>query len=351
MGNYFVSQKENQVRKSIKNNVNKDYFISVVSVLYNDADILRDFVNETIETLKDNFENYELVLIDNASTDSTSSIIDEILEKVECIRYIKLSKKYQLEVAISAGLDTVIGDVVITMEPQCDPPSLIPVFVEKTIKSGGVTYGIRINYDSKMPFYYGAGKAIYHALCRVLFEFSPPKDAGLYMGFSRSALNAIIQIKDRSKFLRIFGKKIGYASDNLHYRIRLRRGKIRRRAFSDTANYGLQVIFTNSNKALRLISFTGLIAAFLDLIFIVYAVLLSLITRNPIQGISLLSLQIAVLFFFIFIIIAMFVEYFIRNVENTKEGPVYYLEAEKNSNVMVWKQDEKVNIFDKEHMS
>tara|TARA_Y100000310_G_scaffold342995_1_gene448646 strand:+ start:10004 stop:11014 length:1011 start_codon:yes stop_codon:yes gene_type:complete len=324
----------------------KDYFISVIAVLDNDFDILGKFVLETINVLKNNYENYELVLIDNGSNDKTESLINKILETEEGIHYIKLSRKYDLEVAMSAGLETAIGDVVIILEPQSDPPKLIPSFVNKTISTGGVVFGIRTNYDNKMPLHYRMGKVIFHLFCNMFFEFSPPKNAGFFMGLSRSALNAIIQIKGRTKFLRVFGSRIGFNTTKISYKVEPMRKKLRARSFVKSLDYSIAVIFTNSNRYLRIVSLLGLFVAALNLLLVAGVILIAFFKQNLVAKVLLVPLQNAVMFFFVFLIIALFVEYVIRNIDNTKERPVYYIDYEKNSTVMIRNESERRNVFE-----
>lgn len=324
----------------------KDYLISVIAVLDNDSDILGKFVMETINALKDNYENYELVLIDNGSIDKTESLITEILEKVECMRYIKLSRKYDLEVAMSAGLETVIGDIVIILEPQYDPPKLIPSFVKKTISTGGVVYGIRANYDDKMPAHYRVGKEIFHLFCNWFFEFSPPKNAGFFMGLSRAALNAIIKIKGKTKFLRVFGSRIGFNTDKISYKVEPLRKKLRARSLAQSLDYSIAVIFTNSNKYLRIVSLLGFFVAALNLLLAAGVVLIAVFKQSAATKALFAPLQNAVMFFFLFLIIALFIEYAIRNIDNTQEGPVYYIDYEKNSTVMIRNEAQKRNVFE-----
>lgn len=330
----------------INKKIIRDYFISVIAVLDNDSDILGKFVSDTIHVLENNYENYELVLIDDGSIDKTESLINEILQKEECIRYIKLSRKYGLEVALSAGLETVIGDIVIILEPQSDPPKLIPSFVNKTISVGGVVYGIRTNYYDKMPIYYRVGKPIFHLFCNMFFEFSPPKNAGFFMGLSRAALNAIIQIRGRAKFLRVFGSRIGFNTDKIIYKVEPMRKKLRARSFAKSLDYSIAVIFTNSNRYLRIVGLLGFFAAVLNLLLVAGIILIAIFKQDGITKNLLIPFQNAVMFFFVFLIIALFIEYAIRNIDNTKEAPLYYIDYEKNSTVMIQNQAERRNVFD-----
>ena len=324
----------------------KDYYISVIAVLDNDADILSNFIKETLEILKDNYENYEFILIDNDSHDNTSEMMDSLLKKEECLRYVKLSKQYDTEVALSAGLDIAIGDAIITLEPQYDPPKLIPKFVEKTIQKTGIVYGIRTNFDRKMPVSYKLGKETFHMFCKMFFEFSPPKNAGFFMGMSRAALNAITQIKSRSKFLRVFGRKIGHKVDTIEYKIVLRRRRIRKKSFMESLNYGISVIFSNSHRPLRVISYLGFFAAIANLLYVIAIIVAAYFQRSLIQGWTIVSVQNAIMYFLIFTIIAMFVEFSIRSTETLRDEPSYYIDYEKDSNVMIRNEKQRRNIYE-----
>jgi len=324
----------------------KDYYISVISVLDNDADILQRFVKETVDVLKENYENYEFILIDNDSSDKTAELMDSILKKEECLRYVKLSKKYDTEVALSAGLDMAIGDVIITLEPQYDPPKLIPKFVSKTIEKTGIVYGIRTNFDKKMPLSYKVGKELFHLFCKVFFEFSPPKNAGFFMGMSRAALNAITQIKSRSKFLRVFGRKIGHKIDTIDYKIVLRRRRIRKKSFMESLNYGISVIFSNSHRPLRVISYLGFIVAIGNLLYVLAVIIAAYFKRSLIQGWTIVSVQNSIMYFLLFIILVIFVEFSIRSTETLRDEPPYYVDYEKDSNVMIRNEKQRRNVYE-----
>jgi len=73
--------------------VKSNYFVSVIAVIHNDQDILGEYIKETSDILNHNYANYELLIIDNSSTDNTNVEIDKYLNEYECIRYIRLSRK------------------------------------------------------------------------------------------------------------------------------------------------------------------------------------------------------------------------------------------------------------------
>src|SRR5437763_16192656 len=106
-----------------------DYFVSVVAPLYDDAPLVGEFVRDVIEVLAANYANYELVLIDDGSRDGTAAAVLPCLTRYKCLRLIRLTRHFGTEVALAAGLDAVIGDFVVLMDPATDPPGLIPELI------------------------------------------------------------------------------------------------------------------------------------------------------------------------------------------------------------------------------
>ena len=117
-------------------------FISVVVPLRNNATIIKSFVQEVLEVLRLNYANYELVLVDDFSTDTTAEEVEKLLSKFECIRYIRLSRMSGVEIAITAGLDSSIGDFVVAMESELDPPGEIPKMVDLARSKQGIVIGV-----------------------------------------------------------------------------------------------------------------------------------------------------------------------------------------------------------------
>ena len=328
-----------------RQNLDRDHFVSVIAVLMDDAQLVEAFVGDVALVLKSRYENYEIILIDNDSEEDTPAVMRGLLSREDCIRYVKLSSRYSMEAALSAGLEIAIGDVVVTMEPECDPAALLPTFVDKTIATGGVVYGIRVNHDAAMAVSYRLGKKIFHVLCKVLFEFSPPRSAGFYMGLSRAAVNAIVQIKGKAKFLRVFGRRIGYRTDSVSYAIVPRR-RLRRRSLARSVDYGLAVIFTNSTRPLRLISLLGVAAAAMNALWFAYLLAAALVRRTAPGPVALLALQIAASGVFLFVIIVFLCEHYIRSVENVTDGPTYYIDHELTSSVMVAGEEQRRNVYE-----
>ena len=78
-----------------------DCFVSVIAPLYNHSQIVEAFVAEVMQVLRNNYTNYELILVNDGSEDDTVEKVALLLRKYECIRLIELSRHFGTEVAIS----------------------------------------------------------------------------------------------------------------------------------------------------------------------------------------------------------------------------------------------------------
>jgi hypothetical protein len=162
-------------------------------------------------------------------------------------------------------------------------------------------------------------------------------------------LNAIIQIRGKAKFLRVFGQRIGYKTDSLEYRIEPRRRPLRSRTFAESVAYGTALIFTNSRRPLRLVSMLGLAGAALNAAYLAVLVVAALAGALPADRTWLLvAAPVAMTFVVVFLIAVAFCEHYIRNAENVTDEPSYYIEHEQTSSVMILNANDRRNVYETE---
>lgn len=313
---------------------NSDCFVSVVAPLYNNAAIVTQYVIEVTQLLKDEYTNYELVLVDDGSDDSTSDIVDGLLAEFQCIRYIRLSRTYGEEIAISAGLDTVIGDFVVIMLPNQDPPSLIPQMVEKARSGFEIVYGIQRNPDKKSAIQ-RIGARLFYWYCRRYLKFSFTAGTSQFRVLSRKAVNAITRIKDRHRYLRYSSRHVGFASEGIIYDHISREGHDKKRDFFEAANLATSIIVSSSKHPFRIATWVGITASIMNVFYGGYIVAIYFFKDNVAEGWTTLSLQQATMFFFIFLILVILSEYIGQILDESQQRPMYYVLEEKTSSVMM----------------
>jgi dolichol-phosphate mannosyltransferase len=311
-----------------------DVFVSVVAPLQDDADVLPEFVREVMEVLEASYANFELVLVDDGSRDRTAAFVQPLLEKHRCIRYIRLSRRFGLEVAIAAGLDTVIGDYTVVMLPASDPPALLPELVRRARAGKGIVYGRREDRSSD-PLWSRAGGALFWSVATRVLGLDAPRGSTYFQALSRQAVNAVTRIRDKYRSLRLLTTVTGYDAEAVAYRPLARRAHPRTRGFAESVSLAVGMVVSQSTRPLRLVSALGLAASGLNLLYMLYVVGVYFLKSHVQEGWTTTSLQLSGMFFLLFAILSILSEYVGRVLEETRDRPLYHVLEERNSNVMV----------------
>jgi dolichol-phosphate mannosyltransferase len=327
-----------------------DVFVSVVAALHNDGDIVLEFIEEALDVLKREYENYELVLVDDGSTDETVAKVSGALERHECIRLIVLSRRFGRESALSAGLDSVIGDYIVVIEPDRDPLELIPGIVERAREGVGVVFGVREDRRGDPLLKRLASKMFYWYFTRVLRIGLTPNSTD-YRVLSRQALNAMIRMKDSLRYLRTFSLYIGYGSESFTYSFKHRRARPRQKSLSESVRIGMSMIVASSTQPLRAVSLLALLMSFVSIVIAAYVLVVRLVVENVTPGWATQSLHRSVMFFFLFLILAVLCEYVGRLLGEVRDRPLYHVVEERNSSVMIADEDRRNVVTDSQERS
>lgn len=317
-----------------------DCFVSVVAPLRNDATIVEAFISEVMAVLRRHYSNYELVVVDDGSVDDTVGVVSGLLAEYECIRLVRLSRQFGEEIAIAAGLDSVIGDFVVIMLPNSDPPSLIPPAVALARSGPGVVYGVRRTRAGDSLLVRLGAKVFYWYLTRLL-HLSVPDNASQFRVLSRQAVNAVVRNRDRHRSLRLVSSEIGFVHAGIPYdEIRRSRGR-KGRSLWDRVYAGIDVIVANSPHPLRFVSAIGMLGAALNVVYTFYIVGVYLIKTDVPQGWTTLSLQSAGMFLLVCLVLTVLSEYIGHILVESSQRPLYYVLEERNSPAVVAARDRR----------
>lgn len=325
--------------------IHNDLLVSVVAPLRNDVDILEPFVVETASVLASHYANYEFLLIEDASVDGTFDAASRLLECFPGLRLIRLSRHFGQEIAISAGLDSVIGDFVVVMLPETDPPQLIPAMVNRCREGAGIVFGIR-SQRTHEPRWLRWGAGAFYWACARLLGMTLPSHSTHFRVLSRQALNAIVKIKSPSRYLQTLSAYVGYGSQAFPYDLVQRRARPRRKTLVEAVRLAINIVVSNTTRPLHLASYGGLALSGLYLLYIGYTLLVYAFEPKVAEGWVTLSAQTAVAFFCLFLILAVMSEYLGSLLEQTRERPPYFVVEERNSMVMI-ADEERRNVVER----
>jgi len=312
----------------------RDIFVSVVVPLENDLDILPAVVRELDAVMRGHFGDYELIFIDDGSTDGTRSFFERAKAEIPCFRYSRLTRPFGLEMAIACGLEQAIGDVIVVLNPACDPPERIPEFAAKAVDTEGIVIGIATDKFKRSLLYRLAYQA-YYGLCRAFLTRSQVYGATHFMALTRTALNALLTIKDSFRYIRVLAMYAGFEVTKVAYDFTARRDPPRhRRALALLESAG-HMIVSNSDRPLRVAALVAAIMGVADFAFLIYVVAMRLFYIDVAPGWASTNFFNAIMFGLIFLVLAVLCEYLAELRSEVKRRPLYVVQGELQSNVML----------------
>jgi polyisoprenyl-phosphate glycosyltransferase len=320
-----------------------DSVISVCIVAENDAAILQGFVEETSQMLANNYRYYELLIVDNCSLDATPGIIAEFQRSLPGIRSMRLSRRYRLEVARTAALDSAIGDLVVLMDLRQDPPALIPEFLAAASDSAA---DIVVGKDLT------AGRStarrllsrISRGVTRRMLGIEIEQDVGSIYVLTRRVVNSLARFRTRSRLVLLDTAMIGYRRRQIAYTPVSRTGAARTdSSLARLAAERAEFLIANSALPLRAASLMGLLASFLNLLYLVYILAVVLVRNRVAEGWLTTSLTQTVMFLLLFLILTILSEYIARILDESKDQPLYIVESESASIVSTYDK-QRLNV-------
>lgn len=311
-----------------------DVFVSAVAVVRSYARFLPAFVADTVRALDARYSNYELVLVDNGSRDETPAVVRDLLRRHRCVRYLRLSRRQKPETAVMAGLDAAIGDFVVTLHPEFDPPAEIPALVDRCRAGADVVVGVA-PFAAPPGLVYRTLRWGFYRAARGLLGLDPIRAGGSLRCLSRSAVNALTRVRRRRRFFGQLAAEIGLTAEEHPYRFAPRGGKVPRVNLRRAARAAASMAVNGSPVPLRLVSVLGLVGSGLSFLYSLYVVAVYLTRPDVMPGWTTLSLQVSGLFVLVFVMLTLVGEHLGRLLDEAVDRPLYHVREEQASAVML----------------
>lgn len=297
--------------------------LSIVIPMYFEEDVAEECYSRLTDVCQsiDNID-YELVFVNDGSTDNTLTILKDLHAKDKHVKIVNFSRNFGHSAAVSAGIDYAKGDAVVLIDADLqDPPELIKIFVEKWREGYDVVYGVRSKRKGETVFK-KATAHLYYAFLDNLSEIDIPRNTGDYRLMDKKVCDIIRKMPEKNRFIRGMVSWVGFKQIGVEY--------IRDERYAGETKYSIKKMFSFaadgvmsfSNKPLKAVLYLGFITLIIDVVFIIY-VLYSFFSGKAVSGWSSVMLIIAFFFGVLFITLGIIGQYIARISDDVKSRPLY----------------------------
>lgn len=305
--------------------------ISCVVPIYNEEAIIAEFLMALDKTLKTINYSYEILVIDDGSDDKTFTIISALRPQLN-FRYLRFSRNFGKEKALSAGLDFAQGDAVILLD--CDfqhPLDLIPVFIQKWEDGYDMAYAVRKNRDDESWIKRSSAKLFYQFVSKIN-RINIPANAGDFRLLDRKIVHALQKLPERNRFMKGLYSWVGFKQIAIPFEVPPRKSGTTQWSFYSLLDLAIIGITSFTAFPLRMIALGGMLVATISFFYGLWIILSSLILGFHTTG--WVSIVTALGFFGGLQLFAIGVvgEYIGRVFDEVKSRPHYIIDEELSFN-------------------
>lgn len=246
--------------------------VSIVVPCFNEMDVLATTNRRLVFVLERIPLKFEIIYVDDGSTDETSEVLRELQALDPRIRVLRFSRNFGHQMAITAGLDHASGDaVVITDADLQDPPEVIAEFIELWRKGFDIVYGVRTEREGETAFKLWTAKLFYRSISR-LSDTTIPLDTGDFRLMDRRVVDALLAMPERDRFVRGMVSWLGFSQAAVPYRRSARAAGKTKFSLFRMMRFAADGIFSFSVVPLRVATWVGFAASAIAILGILVTV-------------------------------------------------------------------------------
>lgn len=260
--------------------------ITIVVPCYNEKKALPYYYNKMKEIMqKMEHVNFEIILVNDGSTDGTVSEMKKLAQKDDRIKYILLSKNFGKEAAMYAGFEYSKGDYIAIMDADLqDPPDLLEDMYNELKKGEYDCVATRRTTRKGEPPIRSFFAKMFYKLINKMSKTEMVDGARDYRLMTRQMLNAIVDMKEYNRYSKGLFSFVGFNTKWLEYQNVERVAGETHWSFWKLFKYALEGITAFSTVPLVMSSVIGIIFFFISIIAIIYIVINTLLYGNPTSG-------------------------------------------------------------------
>lgn len=299
---------------------------SIVAPIYNELENLPPLYQRIKEVMDSTGEPWELILVDDGSTDGSTDAIRELAKKdKKHVRSVIFARNFGHQIAITGGWDYARGEAVVIIDADLqDPPELILEMIKKWKEGYEVVYAVRAEREGESWFKLWTASLFYRIIYRIT-DVKIPLDTGDFRLMDRKVVNVLRTMRERHRFPRGMSAWVGFKQIGVDYKRAARASGETKYPFRKMFRLALNAITSFSYFPLQVATFFGFASAGLAILAIIPVVYLRMTGSQAFLGQA--TTLIAVLFLggVQLICLGILGEYIGRLYDEAKGRPLYII--------------------------
>jgi polyisoprenyl-phosphate glycosyltransferase len=297
--------------------------VSIIVPIHNEAASIGAFFAQLLPVLERLGATWEIICINDGSTDATLDSLIEFHRRTPAIKVISLSRNFGKDVALSAGFDFAIGAAVIPIDADLqDPPELIVPMVAKWREGFDIVFATRKRREGDSWLKRTTARYFYEIFDRIT-DVPVPHDTGDYRLIDRRVVDVLVRLPERTRFMKGLFAWVGFRQTAVTFDRQPRHAGDTKWNYWRLWNFALDAITSFSSLPLKIWSYIGVAISLFAFLFAMFLAALKIIRGINLPGYA--SLMVAVLFFGGVQLISLGIigEYLARMYSEVKGRPLY----------------------------
>jgi polyisoprenyl-phosphate glycosyltransferase len=250
--------------------------ISIIAPIFNESGNIPELHRRLTETMNAMDDDWELLFIDDGSTDGSTEMIRQLARQDSHVRPVIFARNFGHQIAVTAGLDYSRGQAVVIIDSDLqDPPEVIRDLVSKWREGYEVVYAVRAEREGETWFKLFTAKLFYRVIYKIT-DVDIPLDTGDFRLMDRKVVNVLNQMREHHRFLRGMSVWVGFRQIGVPYKRAARYAGETKYPLRKMVRFASDAITSFSYFPLQLATYIGFLSAGISILAIPVVVILRL---------------------------------------------------------------------------
>jgi len=257
---------------------------TIIAPIYNELESIPELYPRIRDVMDQTGEPWELVLVDDGSTDGSTDVIRKLGDNDERVRPVIFARNFGHQIAVTAGMDFSRGDAVVIIDADLqDPPEVILDLISKWREGYQVVYAVREEREGESWFKKTTASFFYRLINRIT-DVEIPLDTGDFRLMDHKVVQVMNRMREKHRFPRGMSAWVGFRQIGVQYKRKPRFAGETKYPLKKMIRLALNAITSFSYFPLQLATYIGFISAGLSVLAIPVVAILRLVTGTALFG-------------------------------------------------------------------